>query len=183
MSDEQKVQMPTGLNEVRKGVAEAQAAKMVADPTTGGMKGSKAERYDLVPAEPLRLLALHYGLNSEEHGGKYPARNWEKGYRWSLSFAAMMRHAWAFWRGEWFDRESPGGRTPHVIAVAWHAFALMEWGRTHPELDDRPGGPWYREAEKRAMTPEATRERLQALRDKLWAPCGNPACQLCYPQS
>lgn len=120
--------------------------KMVTDPTTGGMKGSKAERYDLIPAGPLRELALHYGRNSVEHGGKYPARNWEKGYRWSLSFASMMRHAWAMWRGEWLDPESPDGRTPHLVAVAWHAFAMLEWRETHPELDDRPYVPGPLEA-------------------------------------
>jgi hypothetical protein len=107
---------------------------------TGGAKGAKPERFDLIPPEPLRLLALHYGLNSEEHGGKYPSRNWEKGYRWRLSYASLLRHANAIARGEWLDPESPGGQMPHTIAVAWHSFTLTEFFKTHPELNDlHPG--------------------------------------------
>ena len=109
---------------------------MVTDAETGAKKGAKAERYDLIPPNPLRELALHYGLNSEEHGGKYPSRNWEKGYSWRLSFAAMLRHAFAIARGEWLDPDSPDGKRPHAAAIAWHAFALMEYRNTHPEKND-----------------------------------------------
>lgn len=105
------------------------------DPTTGAEKGAKLARFDLIPPRCLWALAEHYGRNCKEHGGKYDARNWEKGYGWSFSFAAMMRHAWAFWRGEDIDPETG---SPHMAAVAWHAFTLMEFGRTHPEKDDRP---------------------------------------------
>lgn len=105
--------------------------------TTGGQKGTKIERYDLIPAEPLRLLAELYG-----HGAKkYAERNWERGYNWSLSFAALQRHAWAFWSGEELIPEDPDDPTagmPHLAAVAWHAFAMLEWCNTHIELDDRP---------------------------------------------
>lgn len=97
---------------------------------TGAEKGSKVERYDLIPAEPLRLLAQHYGRGSK----KYADRNWEAGYDWSLSFAALMRHAWAFWGGEDIDPETG---TPHIIASAWHCFALAEYMNTHPEFDNR----------------------------------------------
>lgn len=100
------------------------------DPDTGGQKGVKLERYDLIPAEPLRLLAEHFGKGAL----KYDENNWRKGYKWSWSFGAMMRHAWAFWRGEDIDKETG---TPHIIAVAWHAFALAEFMRTHPDKDDR----------------------------------------------
>lgn len=102
----------------------------IVNPTTGGQKGSKLGRFDLVPSRPLELLAEHYGRGAE----KYESRNWERGYNWGLSFAAMMRHAWAFWRGEDIDPETG---SPHLVAVAWHAFALLEFGRTCPQLDDR----------------------------------------------
>ena len=62
------------------------------------------------------------------------ARNWELGYDWGKSFAAMQRHAWLFWNGEDIDPETG---SHHLTAVAWHAFAMLEWFRTHPELDDR----------------------------------------------
>lgn len=99
--------------------------------STGAEKGTKLARYDLVPAEPLRLLAEHYGRGSL----KYADRNWEKGYEWSKSFAALNRHLWAFWNGEDIDPETG---SPHMAAVAWHAFAMLEYTRTHPEFDDRP---------------------------------------------
>lgn len=98
---------------------------------TGGAKGRKLARFDLIPAGPLTAVAEHYGRGAE----KYDDRNWERGYDWSLSFGALMRHAWAFWNGEDIDAETGGH---HLAAVVFHAFGLMEFGRTHPELDDRP---------------------------------------------
>lgn len=98
---------------------------------TGGEKGSKPERYDLVPVRPLAELAKLYGYGAQ----KYEDRNWEKGYDWSLSYAALQRHANAFWSGQTVDPESG---CHHLASVVFHAFAMIEWGVTHPELDNRP---------------------------------------------
>jgi len=98
--------------------------------TTGAKKAGNDERYDLIPAEPLRMLARHYGVGAK----KYDDDNWRKGYDWRLSFAAMMRHAWQFWAGEDIDEETG---TPHIIAVAWHSFTLAEFMAIHPEFDTR----------------------------------------------
>lgn len=97
---------------------------------TGGRKGVKPERYDLVPVEPLAAVARHYGVGAE----KYDDWNWTKGYEWSKSYAALQRHANAFWRGEDYDEETG---SPHLAAVVFHAFSLLEFMRTHPEYDDR----------------------------------------------
>lgn len=97
---------------------------------TGGMKAANDERYDLIPPEPLRLLAKHYGVGAN----KYDGHQWRKGYEWSKSFAAMMRHAQQFWAGEDVDAETG---SPHMAAVAWHAFTLLEFMATMPEHDDR----------------------------------------------
>jgi hypothetical protein len=99
--------------------------------STGAEKGTKLARYDLIPAGPLRQLAEHYGVGS----AKYADRNWERGYEWSKSFAALNRHLWAFWSGEDIDEETG---SPHIVAVMWHAAALAEYRSTHPEFDDRP---------------------------------------------
>jgi hypothetical protein len=101
--------------------------------STGAEKGTKLERFDLIPDIPLRMLARHYGVGAQ----KYAERNWELGYEWSKSFAALNRHLWAFWGGEDIDAETS---MPHMIAVAWHALALVEFSITHPEFDDRPTG-------------------------------------------
>lgn len=104
----------------------------VTNPLTGGQKGSKLERFDLIPIDPLTELARHYGKGA----AKYDANQWRKGYDWSLSYAALQRHLTAFWNGEDYDEETG---SPHMVAVAWHAFALLEFMNTCPELDDRYG--------------------------------------------
>lgn len=103
----------------------------ITDPRTGGQKGSKLERFDLIPAEPLEALARVYGIGAQ----KYADDNWRKGYSWRLSFAALMRHAWAFWRGEDTDAESG---QPHLAHAAWHCFTLLWFMQRRPALDDRP---------------------------------------------
>ena len=91
--------------------------------------GEKA-RFDLIPARPLLDLAQVYTMGAK----KYDDRNWEKGIKWGRIFAAIMRHMWAFWRGEDTDPESG---LPHVVHAAWGCFTLLEYRHTHPELDDR----------------------------------------------
>lgn len=103
--------------------------------SSGGEKGVKPARFDLIPAGPLWTVAELYGYGAR----KYAARNWEAGYEWSKSFGAMQRHAWEFWSGIDLDDPDKGGSgLPHLASVVFHAFALMEWMTTHPEFDDRP---------------------------------------------
>ena len=100
---------------------------------TGGRKEVKEERFDLIPANPLRELAILYGRGAR----KYADRNWENGYDWGLSFTALNRHLWAWWGREDQDPET---LVSHMTNVAWHAFTLAEFARTHPEYDNRPKG-------------------------------------------
>jgi hypothetical protein len=98
--------------------------------STGGEKGTKLARYDLIPEFPLRMLAEHFGRGAD----KYDDHNWRRGYEWSKSFAAMMRHAWQFWSGEDYDLETG---SPHLAAVMWHACCMLEFMQEFPEFDDR----------------------------------------------
>lgn len=100
------------------------------DPMTGGMKGVKDARYDLIPSECLEELANVYGKGAL----KYSDHNWTKGYKWGYSFGAMMRHAWAFWRGENNDKESG---LPHLAHAAWHCMTLMWYSKHGKGTDDR----------------------------------------------
>ena len=109
----------------------SQGEVRVIDPTTGGAKGQKMARFDLIPANPLWDVAEAYGRGAE----KYEERNWERGYKYSLSFAALQRHAWMFWNGQDNDEETG---LFHMAQVIFHAMALLEFLHTHPELDDRP---------------------------------------------
>jgi len=104
---------------------------LIVDATTGGAKGQKLARFDLIPPGPLKALAEHYGKGA----AKYEDRNWERGYKWSLSYAALHRHLNAWWSGEDLDPELGSS---HLDAVIFHAMALREFTDTHPELDDRP---------------------------------------------
>ena len=101
--------------------------------STGGQKGKKLARYDLIPVHPLWDVAELYGRGAL----KYEDRGWERGYAWSLSYAALMRHLQQFWDRESLDKETG---SPHLAAVVFHALALLEFSATHPEFDDRPKG-------------------------------------------
>ena len=59
-------------------------------------------RYDLLPPEFLESTAKILGFGAN----KYGERNWEKGMSWGRVFGALMRHMWAWWRGEKADAET-----------------------------------------------------------------------------
>ena len=101
----------------------------IVDPETGGAKGQKLARFDLVPPRPLWYVAEHFGRGSL----KYSERNWELGYRWSLSIGALERHIQKFKM-----RDTEESDVYHLSAVAFHALALLEFLTTHPDKDDRP---------------------------------------------
>jgi hypothetical protein len=88
-------------------------------------------RLDLLPVRPLQDIAAVYSNGAK----KYSDRNWELGMMWSRCYASLFRHLLAFWSGENLDPESG---QPHLAHVAVNAMFLLEYMRTHPELDDRP---------------------------------------------
>jgi len=85
---------------------------------TGGKKGTKSARFDLIDQRFLWALAEVCGFGA----GIYGDNNWRRGYDWSLSYAALMRHLSAFLQGEDLD---PDSGLPHVSHVAWHAMVLF----------------------------------------------------------
>lgn len=103
----------------------------IIDEKTGGAKGSKIIRPDLIPPQAIEELGRLYGKGAE----KYDPWNWRKGYNWSLSIAAMMRHLLQWEKGERFDEET---QCHHLASVAWHCMTLMEFQRLGLGTDDRP---------------------------------------------
>jgi hypothetical protein len=97
---------------------------------TGGQKGSKLARFDLIPPSVLWEIAEHYGKGAE----KYDDDNWRRGYDWKYSYAALQRHLSAFWDGEDIDPETG---SKHVVAAAWHCIALSWFMDNKPEYDPR----------------------------------------------
>src|SRR5271165_5949763 len=87
-------------------------------------------RYDLIPAEPLRLVAAVFTSGA----GKYGDNDWRGGIRWGRRFASILRHLWKFWAGEDTDPESG---LPHLAHAITQAIMLLEYTFTKPNLDDR----------------------------------------------
>jgi hypothetical protein len=130
---------------------------------TGGEKGVKPERFDLLPVEALSSIARLYGVGAQ----KYASHNWRRGYDWSKSYAAMMRHANLFWSGEDIDPETG---EPHMAAVAFHAMTLIVFMQEQREFDDRyiperENDPEWEQ--KLFMGHSDTEEKLGVLRAKL----------------
>jgi hypothetical protein len=79
-------------------------------------------RYDLIPPQPLALLARVFqeGAKHDDPRSRAPGyvrvKNWRTLYR-----DALMRHYEAYRGGEWLD---PGSGTPHLIHVAANAIIL-----------------------------------------------------------
>lgn len=88
-------------------------------------------RLDLLPPELVEGVGavLTFGAH------KYGARNWEKGMRWGRPFAALLRHLWAWWRGEEMDPETG-------MSHLWHAGCCLAFLIAYEQRqigdDDRP---------------------------------------------
>lgn len=102
---------------------------------TGGEKGVKAQRHDLLPRTALDVASEVYAFGAI----KYADHNWRKRYEWSKSYAALQRHLTAWWDGEDVDSESGLSHLGHAM---FHAFALATWERedgsgVENQMDDR----------------------------------------------
>ena len=86
--------------------------------------------YDLVPGEALEEIVkvLQFGAR------KYDAHNWCKGMHWSRAWSAVMRHLWAWWRGQ--DNDPETGLS-HLAHAGCGIFFLI-WFELHKVgTDDR----------------------------------------------
>lgn len=120
---------------------------------TGGQKGQKPDRQDLIAVPWLQQLGLVCGMGAE----KYDDDNWRKGYSWRLSYGALQRHIQSFWSGEELDPESG---LPHLAHAAWHTMVLYTFSNNRPrygEFDDRPDTPEMRPdvADLRSLVADA----------------------------
>jgi len=110
----------------------------ITDPNTGAQKGSKLPQLGAI--DPLALLELAKigGFGAE----KYERFNYLKGFRYSLAFDAMMRHALLFWSGEDIDEESG---LSHAAHAAWQALCLVSFSLRGLGTDDRFKQPFNEE--------------------------------------
>ena len=91
-------------------------------------------RLDLVPWAEIEAIAqvLTYGA------AKYDDNNWRRGSRWGRYFAALCRHAFAWWGGE--DRDPETGLS-HLAHAGCCLLFLMAYQRNRWGTDDRFRAP------------------------------------------
>lgn len=90
-------------------------------------------RYSLLPVHPIAHIVKVLTLGAT----KYTDRNWEKGFPWSDIYDATKRHLEAWWDGQDLDTETS---ITHLAHAACNLLFLIEFEKTHKELDNRPGG-------------------------------------------
>ena len=106
-------------------------------------------RLELLPGPALEQIAevLTYGAT------KYDANNWCRGARWGRYYAALLRHLFAWWRGE--DRDQETGLS-HLAHAGCCLVFLMEYQRNSWGSDDRfrgPDGQPFRKDDHNTPTP------------------------------
>lgn len=87
--------------------------------------------YELIPGIALEDCArvFEYGRR------KYAAWNWAKGMAWMVPFGCLLRHLYAWARGEDNDEESG---LPHLGHAMCNLVMLTTFAKTYREGDDRP---------------------------------------------
>lgn len=101
------------------------------------MSGTKHDS-NKPPCDLLSPIALEATAMVLAHGAKtYGKNNWRLGLAYSRLIGAIMRHLFAFMRGEDLDPETG---LPHVDHLGATVMFLQELYRTRKDLDDRYGG-------------------------------------------
>ena len=98
----------------------------------GGIKYDQDKpRVELLPVEALEEIAkvLTFGAI------KYNDNNWREGFQWSRIYGALLRHLFAFMRGEDYDKESGISHLGHMGACALFLITHQKLGLGK---DDRP---------------------------------------------
>ena len=101
--------------------------------------GAKREKmneapYDLVPYQE---ITDSYTRVAEFGAKKYEAWNWSKGIPRIQLLCSLLRHSFAYLRGENFDKESGLSHADHIL---WNAVAIVHNERWNLE-DGRRGEP------------------------------------------
>ena len=94
----------------------------------------KKLRIELIPPEAIFVLTRVYMYGVQ----KYYEHSWRQGITWSKLFGAILRHVYAWFRGEENDPES---KLPHLAHAAWNCLTLLmyhKYLRNGKIFDDRP---------------------------------------------
>ena len=123
--------------------------------STGGQKGVKPERHDLIPKLGVDAIARVFAFGAE----KYADHNWRRGYEWGKSYSALIRHLTAFWDGETHDPESG---LPHLAHAGFHVLVLLTWLEEQGEgVDNEFDDRWPVSMERARLAEQAALEEEQ----------------------
>lgn len=86
---------------------------------------------DMLPPAALVEIArvLDFGAK------KYSSYNWANGIKFSRIYASLLRHIWAWWRGENLDPETG---LSHLAHAGCNVLFLLQLSETRKSFDDRP---------------------------------------------
>ena len=100
-------------------------------PTAGVKHDADKVRVDLLPVDALTAVSqvLTYGSS------KYGPRNWEQGMNWSRLYGALLRHVFAWWRGQ---NKDPETGYLHLAHAACCILFALSYQLRNAGTDDRP---------------------------------------------
>lgn len=95
--------------------------------------GAKREKINVLPYDlvPFQEMVEAYVRVAEFGAKKYEVWNWSKGLSRVQLICSLLRHTWAYLRGEEFDKESGLLHTDHIL---WNAVAISH--NVHWKLED-----------------------------------------------
>lgn len=112
----------------------------VAQPSAAS--GAQREKLHVLPYDliPYQELSEAYARVAEYGAIKYAPWNWSKGLARVQLLGSLLRHAFAYMRGEEFDSGPKGSGLRHTDHILWNAVALVH--NVHWNLEDgRRGEP------------------------------------------
>jgi hypothetical protein len=117
-----------------------------ADEARKSAESASKPRLDLLPPAAMEQIAEVLTFGAE----KYGANNWCRGARWGRYYAALLRHLFAWWRGEDCDAETG---LSHLAHAGCCLLFLMEYQRNGWGSDDRFRAPDGERFEKHDGNP------------------------------
>jgi len=137
--------------------------------TPGHKSDVGKNRLELLPYDAINEVGKVLTLGAD----KYGPRNWEKGIDYGRVYAALQRHATAWWLGQDKDPETGLSHLAHCAANALFLLAYEQRGRR--ALDDRPRSELMKQDVK-ALKRELRRIAYAREKYRSWTGGGLPQC-------
>lgn len=98
--------------------------------------GAQREKLHVLPYDliPYQELSEAYARVAEYGALKYAPWNWSKGLARVQLLGSLLRHSFAYLRGEEFDSGPKGSGLHHTDHILWNAVALIH--NVHWNLED-----------------------------------------------